>query len=147
MKHFLSIAFSLFSLCLIANPGLDSKELANSFVESEITIDNQLSDLNEINEIILNEELSHAQFVSKYPTLNEDAQLASAVVDELFDTDNSSPLGIHGFWWGLVLGCLGMAIVYLAMDSGEDRKEHVKNAAIGCLVSALVGGALWWQVF
>lgn len=44
-------------------------------------------------------------------------------------------LGIPGFWWGCVLGLIGVLCVYLITD--HDKAE-VKQAFIGCLVGVLI---------
>ena len=42
------------------------------------------------------------------------------------------PLGIPGFWWGCVLGPLGILLVYFI---SENDKAETKQALIGCLVA------------
>ena len=49
------------------------------------------------------------------------------------------PLGIPGFWWGCVLGPVGILLVYFLAD--KDKAE-TKQALIGCLVATGV-----WVVF
>jgi hypothetical protein len=50
-------------------------------------------------------------------------------------------LGIPGFWWGCVLGPVGILVVYLVTDN--DGAE-VKKAFYGCLVSA--GVWIVWEL-
>lgn len=52
------------------------------------------------------------------------------------------PLGIPGFWWGCVLGVVGVLIVYFL---SEKDKAETKQALIGCLVAT--GVIILWQVF
>lgn len=57
------------------------------------------------------------------------------------------PLGIPSFWWGCILGWVGLLIVYLVTDN--DRTE-VKSAFKGCLISAGVSVViyiLWWALW
>ena len=48
-------------------------------------------------------------------------------------------LGIPGFWWGCVLGPVGILVVYLVT---ENDKDEVRKSLYGCLVSTGV-----WIVF
>jgi len=48
-------------------------------------------------------------------------------------------LGIPGFWWGCVLGPVGILVVYLVT---ENDKPEVKKALYGCLVSTGI-----WVIF
>ncbi len=62
--------------------------------------------------------------------LNLDTNVTNAVIaDEL-------PLNIPAFWWGCVLGPIGVLAVYLITDKDKDQ---TKKALYGCLVLA----ALW----
>ena len=47
--------------------------------------------------------------------------------------DNDATLGIPAFWWGCVLGWIGILLVYLLTDND---KEQTKKALYGCLVQA-----------
>lgn len=61
--------------------------------------------------------------------LNLDTNVTNAVaVDEL-------PLNIPAFWWGCVLGPIGILAVYLITDKDKDQ---TKKALFGCLVTAAV---------
>ena len=56
-------------------------------------------------------------------------------------------LGIPGFWWGCVLGPVGILVVYLVT---ENDKEEVKKALYGCIVSGVFWVAwevFWWAVY
>jgi len=44
-------------------------------------------------------------------------------------------LGIPGFVWGLVLGVIGILVVYLVTED----KEETKKALYGCIVGSLLG--------
>jgi hypothetical protein len=61
--------------------------------------------------------------------LKLDTNVTNAVaVDEL-------PLNIPAFWWGCVLGPIGILAVYLITDKDKDQ---TKKALFGCLVTAAV---------
>ena len=47
----------------------------------------------------------------------------------------NSALGIPGFVWGLILGWVGILIVYLVTED----QEETKKALYGCIVGTLVG--------
>ncbi len=48
-------------------------------------------------------------------------------------------LGIGGFWWGLILGWVGILIVYLVTEDSEETKK----ALYGCIVQGVVGLACY----
>jgi hypothetical protein len=50
------------------------------------------------------------------------------------------PLNIPAFWWGCVLGLIGVLVVYLVTDKDQDQ---TKKALWGCLVSGGVIMGLW----
>lgn len=49
------------------------------------------------------------------------------------DEDGELPLGIPAFWWGCVLGWVGLLLVYLLTDND---KAQTKKALTGCLVGS-----------
>jgi hypothetical protein len=54
---------------------------------------------------------------------------------------------VSGFWWGCVLGIIGLALVYFIT---ENDKSEVKSALWGCLVATLLwglGGIFWGNIF
>ena len=65
--------------------------------------------------------------------LNLDTNVANAVVA------GELPLNIPAFWWGCVLGLLGVLAVYLITDKD---KEQTKKALYGCLAWTVV-----WVVY
>lgn len=52
------------------------------------------------------------------------------------DEGNEPLLGIPAFWWGCVLGWVGLLLVYIMTDND---KTQTKKAFNGCLVSTGVG--------
>ena len=55
-------------------------------------------------------------------------------------------LGIGGFWWGLIIGPLGILIVYLVTED----EEETKKALYGCLVLGAAYGLCYlayWAFF
>lgn len=64
------------------------------------------------------------------------------------DGDDELPLGIPAFWWGCILGWVGLLVVYLVTDKD---KEQTKKALTGCLISTGVSVAIsvvyWVWIF
>ena len=54
--------------------------------------------------------------------LDENASVSSTIMS-MAAPDDGRPLGIPGFVWGLILGCVGILIVYLTIDDKELRKK------------------------
>lgn len=64
------------------------------------------------------------------------------------ELDNSSampldalPLNVPAFWWGCILGWIGLLLVYILSDND---KEQVKKAFYGCIVSSVVGVVIYF---
>jgi hypothetical protein len=56
------------------------------------------------------------------------------------DQSGEAPLGIPAFFWGCVLGWVGLLVVYIVTDND---KPQVKKAFTGCLVSTAVSVAVY----
>ena len=54
--------------------------------------------------------------------------------------EGEAPLGIPAFWWGCILGWVGILLVYLLTDND---KAQTKKALNGCLISTGVGVVLY----
>jgi hypothetical protein len=50
-------------------------------------------------------------------------------------------LGIPSFWWGCAFGVVGVGIVYFLSDQDTGQ---AKKALLGCVVSSVVGGVLYF---
>ncbi len=107
-------------------------------------IEQQLSSLDAIEKIVAEEGLTYDQLAVKYPELVASANVASENEEGLLSGDRDAPLGVPGFWWGFCLGWVGLLVVYLSMDEGSSRKEQVKNALWGCIISSVVGAVLYF---
>lgn len=134
------LMFCFVTLAVTANNGVT---VPANLEDGRSIIAMETMDIEAIETIIENEGLTYAELAEKYPNLVANANIASSANEEgLFDSSSDAPLGIGGFWWGLVLGCLGVLIVYIAMDEGSDRKEQVRSSLIGCLISAALS-SIW----
>ena len=154
MKRYLLFSLMMFTSLFVFASG-DPQKLANKFTQKQTEINDQMFKIQEIDRILKDENLTYQQLAEKYPDLVNSTNLAPTVDDGIFDKAADSPLGIPGFWWGFCLagaglfipgiwwgfslGIAGILIVYLSMDEGEERKEQVKNALIGCLVASGIG--------
>ncbi len=125
----------------------DKKSISSMFEEGQETIDIELSQLNEINDILLNKSMSFDVLKENHSALVGEANLSPAISDGIFDNHPDSPLGVPAFWWGFCLGLIGMLVVYISMDEGSDRKDQVQNALYGCLISGLIALVLNLTVF
>ncbi|NBA86344.1 hypothetical protein GVN16_11255 [Emticicia sp. CRIBPO] len=126
MKKILSL-IALFSLSISLSFAEEAKETFN-YNEQKINADfKQLEKIEKYvqkNEGTTLESLKsqNSELVSGI-NLSADAS-ASLMADEL-------PLGIPAFWWGCVLGIIGILIVYLVTDKDKDQ---TKKALFGCLI-------------
>lgn len=134
----INILFAITTIDPVTNP-------TTLFEEQSMSIDNEMSQLNEVNQLIIENNYTFDELQLNHSEAIESINL-SADEEGLLDSDVDSPLGIGGFWWGFVLGWVGMLIVYLSMDEGEARKEQVKNALIGCIISVAFWTILWVAV-
>jgi hypothetical protein len=126
MKKILSL-IALFSLSISLSFAEEAKETFN-YDEQQINADfKQLEKIEKYvqkNEGTTLESLKsqNSELVSGI-NLSADAS-AALMADEL-------PLGIPAFWWGCVLGIIGILIVYLVTDKDKDQ---TKKALFGCLI-------------
>lgn len=106
------------------------------------TIDAELNDLLEIEKIVRESSSDYETLQKEYPELLAKSKISSSADSGLLDGAADVPLGIPGFWWGFCIGWVGLVIIYVSMDDGADRKQQVKNALIGCVISTVV-----WTIF
>jgi hypothetical protein len=102
----------------------------------------------------INAEFEKLNKLEEYVNTNEGTTLADVQNSELtkdlkLDTNVTStvaagdlPLNIPAFWWGCVLGLVGVLVVYIVTDQDKDQ---TKKALYGCLV--WVGVWLLWWIF
>ena len=124
MKKILLIAtMAIFMTCqgLLANQ-------ADDFKYNDQQVQDEFADLNSLEQTVvdnnfmsLSEMESNNMLSAKFSNLN----LTGSMMME-------PALGIPGFWWGCVLGPIGVLAVYLIT---ENDKTETKKALIGCLVA------------
>ena len=122
MKKILLIA----ALAIFSCQGLWASQ-ADDFKYNKQQVQDEFSDLNLLEQtvvdnsfITLSEMTSKNMLSNKFSNLN----LTSMMMEPA--------LGIPGFWWGCVLGPVGILVVYLVTDNDRDE---VKKSLYGCLVS------------
>jgi hypothetical protein len=152
MKKLFTFLF-LASFALVVSATTTPVKPAEKMNQTKQVVTDQLFKLQEIDRILEAENLTYAQLAEKYPDLLEETPVTPVMEEGVFDKASDSPLGIPGFWWGFCLGWVGMLIVYLMMDEGQDRKDQVKKALIGCIIGSIIGlgiyflawgSLLWW---
>ena len=115
---------------------------ADIFAYNEQVITAQMSDLNELEKVVKqNEGITLSELKTKhFANLNLNGVKESSVLGDLFAMRGGDlPLGIPAFVWGCVLGWVGILIVYLVT---EDKEETMKSL-YGCLVSGGVYVVFW----
>jgi len=142
MKSLFTLCFTLITVsCLLAiNPvkgKIETKKI-ESIEEGSAVIDSELNELLEASELIKAENLSYDEFSVTHNTIAEELNIESGVDTGLLEGSENSPVGIPGFWWGFCFGILGLVVVYVAMEDGQERKEQAKNALYGCIISTVV---------
>lgn len=122
---------------IMVSQGLRANQ-ADDFKFDKLQIQKEFTDLNSLEQTVIdNNFISLSEMQSK--------NIFSSQLSNLNLTGNSMmepAIGIPGFWWGCVLGPVGILVVYLVT---ENDKAEVKQALYGCLVS----GAFWvaWEIF
>lgn len=99
----------------------------------EQNVNAEFEKLNKLEQYVTSHEGATLEDVKAVTELTKDLNLDtnvtnSVAVDEL-------PLNIPAFWWGCVLGPIGVLAVYLITDKDKDQ---TKKALFGCLVTAAV---------
>lgn len=120
---------------------------------NDVTTPTQVEAL-KYDEKTINAEFEKLNKLEEYVNTNEGTTLADVKDSELakdlkLDSNVTStvaagdlPLNIPAFWWGCVLGLVGVLVVYIVTDQDKDQ---TKKALYGCLV--WVGVWLLWWIF
>ncbi|WP_337042996.1 hypothetical protein [Emticicia sp. 17c] len=105
----------------------------------EKSINAEFEKLNKLEEYVNANESTTIEDVQN-TELTKDLKLDSNVTSTVAAGD--LPLNIPAFWWGCVLGLVGVLVVYIVTDQDKDQ---TKKALYGCLV--WVGVWLLWWIF
>lgn len=117
----------------LALPDLDK----SAFTLDQDALDVALSELIELDNFLAqNEGVLYADMEAEGNALISDISDISAPLGMAPASDDL--LGIPAFWWGCVLGWIGLLLVYILTDQ---NKEETKKAFNGCLVGTAVSVA------
>lgn len=137
-----------FVILLAQNQSLSAKTitiLPPSIDESVFNLDQEkldlvLSDLNVLdNYLAHNEGVTFEDLKASGSGLILNVSDVSAPMGQQ-EGSTESPLGIPPFWWGCVLGWVGLLLVFVLTDQ---NKEQTKKALTGCLISSGVSAVLY----
>jgi hypothetical protein len=109
-----------------------SASQADEFRFDKKQLQSEFADLNQLEQLVQS---------NNFMTLSEMRQnhIITGNLSEMNLTNSlmmDPALGIPGFWWGCILGLIGVLCVFLITDGD---KAEVKQAFIGCLISSLLG--------
>ena len=111
----------------------------NPFNDDMNAFEQEFSGLNAVEQEVNARQITYSDLVAEKSelvnNLQENQDLGAALLGAKGD---DTALGIPGFWWGCVLGLLGVLIVFLVVDDSA-KKAQVRKALIGCVV----GGAVY----
>lgn len=117
----------------LALPDLDK----SAFTLDQDALDVALSELIELDNFLAqNEGVLYADMEAEGNVLISDISDISAPLGMAPASDDL--LGIPAFWWGCVLGWIGLLLVYILTDQ---NKEETRSAFNGCLVGTAVSVA------
>lgn len=103
----------------------------SAFILDQDALDLAFAELNKLdNYLALNEGVTYADLQAIGSSLITNVSDISAPLGQAED-GKEPPLGIPAFWWGCVLGWVGLLLVYVLTDKD---KEQTKKAMTGCLV-------------
>ncbi|HDZ40748.1 MAG TPA: hypothetical protein ENH59_03595 [Bacteroidetes bacterium] len=109
------------------------------FSIDEDAMDLALSELNELDTYLtMNEGVSYADLEASGSELITNISDLAAPLG--LAQEGEPPLGIPAFWWGCLLGWVGLLLVYIMTDQDKDQ---TKKAFTGCLVSSIAGLVLY----
>ena len=111
-----------------ASPDADFETGADTFGNEFAELDKVEAYINANEGITLDELTTNHREVLADVTLIEDTST-------MFTADRMPIVG--GFWWGCLLGIVGLVLVYFITDNDRDE---VRKALIGCVITTLVIG-------
>ena len=104
----------------------------SAFILNQNELDLVFAELNELdNYLTSNEGLTYADLQAEGSTLIANISDITAPLGQT--QEGEAPLGIPAFWWGCILGWVGLLIVYVVTDKDQ---VQTKKALNGCLISS-----------
>ncbi len=105
----------------------------SAFNLDENAMDLAFSELNELDTYLdMNEGVTYADLEAAGSDLITNISDIAAPLG--ISQEAEPPLGIPGFWWGCLLGWVGLLLVYIMTDQD---KVQTRKAFTGCLVSSI----------
>lgn len=111
-----------------------------AMVMNEQSINAEFEKLNKLEQYVTSHEGTTLEDV-KDTELTKDLNLDTNVINSVAAGD--LPLNIPAFWWGCVLGVLGIILVYVLTDKD---KEQTKKALYGCLIWTVLWAVYYFAV-
>jgi hypothetical protein len=139
-------------LAILTSSAIASEDPKIKLKSAKTDIESQLQFLDRF-DLILEQKNHNAEEVkAAYPSEYEEygrKKRKDGKVSE--SSEELGPLGIPPIFWGLgfgllggcILGLAGVLIVYLWADESDNRKKHVNNSLIGCLLGSLIAGLIF----
>ncbi|HAD14939.1 MAG TPA: hypothetical protein DCF33_21130 [Saprospirales bacterium] len=125
---------------------------ANPFQDDLSRLENEFAGMTQLEQLVEERNATYSELAAENNALlqnvTSDNDIASALLGSVAP-DDERLLGIPGFWWGCVLGVLGVVLVYVAVE-GDARKREGKKAIIGCAVATVISTVLYiafWSVW
>lgn len=130
MKTALLKCFVVLSL-LLAGVFNSYAEGSDDFKYDRAAIEADFAGLNELEQLV-----ESKNFLSLSEINNQESLLESLSIRNLASMPViEDPMGIPGFWWGCILGPIGIAIAYVLSDNDQ---YQARQALTGCIVNTVV---------
>jgi len=117
------------------------KELSNPFQDDLSQFDREMSQLTELEQLVLATHATQTQLVNDRNLLTQYLLQGDDLAESLFGSsapDRERLVGIPGFLWGFCCSVVGMFLVYIAIDDPAAKKKEGKQAILGCAVGTLL---------
>ncbi|MGR3812173.1 hypothetical protein [Jiulongibacter sp. NS-SX5] len=125
------------ALSLLLISLLSFQASANEFEFKNSELDQEFAELNALESLVAEQNLTLEEVQSLQPELVSNIELnATASISQ---TAGEMPV-LGPFWWGCCLGIVGLLLVYIITDND---KGQVKTALWGCIVSTILLGGIY----
>ncbi len=144
-KIFFSLLACIAFLGAMASNNPTTPVVPNGFNDDLNAIEQTFSGLNALEQAVDARNVTYSELAAENSALlnsvakNQD--IGNTLLSAGVNSDEEA-LGIPGFWWGFILGLVGVLIVALVLE-GSVKKAEVKKALIGCVVGYVVFTVLY----
>lgn len=122
------LLFALIAVLVSLQPLMAGE--ADDFKFDRQQVQDEFADLNRLEQTVVQND-----FMSLFELKDNNLLSAEFASMNLGTMMPEAALGIPGFWWGCVLGIVGILVVYLVTDNDRDE---VKSAFTGCIVGTVL---------